>query len=407
MDAQDARQPSPPAALGPAAALRVIRAALADPGLTAAEKAVVAAIVAQADAATACAWASYRQLAADYGLSPKTIRAAIAKSTGRYLEPAGHGRHGAARHRILAPPSASPTEAPDPASASPTEAPAPPSASPTEARDADSASPTEAPAEAPGPPALPFGHSSASHRGTILTPYSKRKDPPTPRRRGAARAGPPAARDGEPATGNGGTGNREPGTTEPGTRNDGTGNPEPGTRNPEPETASPPPASPEADRLDGLAAAWREAWETALPWLWGRRARREIRHGAGELLDGVTAADLRAARAFGEARRLSWGFGTLRLFLETRRARAIAARPEAAPPPAPADPADPADKARRGRAAAALAAFRRLPAEDRETWIRLAAARPFANRRPDVLEAAAAALAAAAEAADIPEPAPC
>ena len=348
-------QPDPadgPAGLAPTAALRTIRAALSDGDLTSAEKAVVTAIVCQADTATGCAWASYRQLAAAYGMSPKTIRAALAKASGRYLDLDGRGCHSAGRYRIRPPASASPTEALAPASASPAEAPPFTSASH---------------AEAPPAAALPSGPSSASPSEAILTPDSiLRKRPPYP-----------------PGGGRQGSGSSPVGD---------------GDRGGEPAA------------VEAFAAAYAAAYDGPLPRSWARRLDALVADGDAGLIADVTPQVLHASEVFRQRRRLAHGVGTVLLFLRERRAARAAARrmtntvatlgPDREPSGSDvfgkedgSDRSEASEKARRR-----VAWFRTLPEATRQKYLDAARRLP-GPKREDVVEHAAAAAAATATAA--------
>ncbi len=134
--------------------------------MTPAQRLAIVAVILRADNKSGLAWAAYRGITKELGLSPATIRDGFNKAEGRYLERAGIGLHGAVQYRVLRPTdSASTYEAPG---ASQTEALAPHSGP-------LSASQTEA-------PALHFALSSASQTEAILTPMSNPKSNPSTKR---------------------------------------------------------------------------------------------------------------------------------------------------------------------------------------------------------------------------------
>jgi hypothetical protein len=251
-------------------ALRAIRAVLADRTMTAAQRVAVAAVIVQADSTTGCAWASYRQLGADYGVTVRVVAHVLATpggiAIGRHLAVAGRGQHGATRYRVLG--SDCVGHAQDTGSDCVGHAQDTGSACVGQAQDAGSACVGQA-----------QDAGSACVGRSILAPVREEiLRPPTPPGGPGGACVPAASPSGEGI-----------------------------------ET--------EADAERHVDAAFRAAGEPGLGWLQKRKVRREFTHGGGaELIASIDAAVVTAARAAMPANR-SFGWGWV-----VQKAQAVLAR---------------------------------------------------------------------------------
>lgn len=318
--------------LPPTAALRAIRAILADGRLTPAQRVAAAAVVCQADAATGCAWASYRQLRREFGLSPTAIASALRSgepagaAIGTHLAAAATGERGAQCFRVLG------------AALRPTE----------RMRSAErSASATPSEALRPGEryeneaPALRLGASSATPSVAILTPDSNPSfsNPPSP-----------------PPGGGAGAVSLEEAT-------------------------------------ERVAQAYRAAMGRGLPWRWRRQVAREFRRGDPATVLAIDAAAIEAGRRLAAERGRTFGFGWVLQALAGRDDAAGRQRAADEARRREADAhrnADAQAQREREAQAARLAAFRALPAERREEWLEQARAmNPYLTRAERIEEQAA------------------
>ena len=255
-----------PQALPPGQALQVIRAILRDETLTPAQKLTTVAVVCQADMKSGSAWASYRQLRRDYGLSPASVagalRAGDGRAIGRYLSVKQRGARGAVCYRIEAADALHRAKRTKGAIASIGEAQNPQSASRSEAQES---------------PAIQNSTSSASLSEAILTPYSKKEDPPNP-----------------PHGGGG--------------------------------------ARPSLGDVTGrIATAHAEAFGRDLPAAWRKAIRDEWRNGDKAALAEIDADVLRAAEVYRERSGLAcMGHGVVMQFLGSRSRRQQEAKTAAA-----------------------------------------------------------------------------
>jgi len=98
----EANAAAPPAAgsLSPTDALRTLRALHSDPKIESAQRSAITWIILCADNKTGLAWASYENIRKNTGLAPATIREALRRAEGKYLNRAGLGRKGAIQWRV-------------------------------------------------------------------------------------------------------------------------------------------------------------------------------------------------------------------------------------------------------------------------------------------------------------------
>ena len=93
------------APFSPVEALRVIREILADTSMGNAERIAAAAVVCCADNGTGAAWASYRSIHREFGLSLDSIAGALrshgGKAIGKYLAVIGRGKQGSVQYAAL------------------------------------------------------------------------------------------------------------------------------------------------------------------------------------------------------------------------------------------------------------------------------------------------------------------
>ncbi|MCX5670335.1 MAG: hypothetical protein NTU94_03300 [Planctomycetota bacterium] len=75
-----------------------------DPKIEPAQRSAVAWIILSADNKTGCAWASYKQIHKNTGLARATIREALRRAEGKYLQRAGLGRKGTIHWRVAVQP---------------------------------------------------------------------------------------------------------------------------------------------------------------------------------------------------------------------------------------------------------------------------------------------------------------
>lgn len=98
-----AKQPT--TKLSPVDALRLVRRVLGDRSIGPAARIATAAVILSADNETGLAWASYRSLRAEFGLSSDSVAGALRSdggaAMGRYLCVASRGQQGAVQYRVL------------------------------------------------------------------------------------------------------------------------------------------------------------------------------------------------------------------------------------------------------------------------------------------------------------------
>ncbi len=85
---------------GPVAALRAIQCVCADKRMTPAQRLVIVRVILYANNETGLAWAAYRTIRKETGLSTGTIVAALRYANGRYLTRHAVGCNGALQYRI-------------------------------------------------------------------------------------------------------------------------------------------------------------------------------------------------------------------------------------------------------------------------------------------------------------------
>lgn len=91
---------NPSGDFGPVAALRAVQCVCADRGMTPAQRLVIVRVILYANNETGLAWAAYRTIRKETGLSTGTISEALRYANGRYLTRHAVGCNGALQYRI-------------------------------------------------------------------------------------------------------------------------------------------------------------------------------------------------------------------------------------------------------------------------------------------------------------------
>lgn len=90
--------------LSPTDALRCLRALHSDPKIEPAQRSAIAWIILAASNKTGLAWASYKSIEENTGVSHATVWEALRRADGKYLDRAGLGRKGAIQWRVVVQP---------------------------------------------------------------------------------------------------------------------------------------------------------------------------------------------------------------------------------------------------------------------------------------------------------------